>query len=39
MARLGFCHPAGRLLGYEPQMEFGGGMKGVHGWFAENYGI
>ena len=27
------------LLGYEPQMGFEDGLKKVHGWFIENWGI
>lgn len=30
---------AKRLLGYEPQMGFEDGLKKVHGWFIENWGI
>jgi len=38
-SRLGIFYLSRRLPGYEPQMEFGDGMKGVHEWFAENCGI
>lgn len=30
---------AKRLLGYEPQMGFDDGLKKVHAWFIENWGI
>jgi len=26
-----------RLLGYEPQIEFGDGLNNVHGWSADNW--